>query len=114
MHSEADPYTAAKYSWSYSSRFTPPDWRTTGVKDKPTLQTLAVAKIACQDPNFPQHGQELSVRLPSTRRDLTFNCWLQPGNAPLVYVAPGLGSHRLSMTTLALAENLYRHGFSVV
>ncbi len=114
MRSEADPYAAAKYSWTYSSRFTPPDWRTTVTKDTPTLQTLAVAKIACHDPDFPQHGQQLSVRLPSTGRNLTFNCWLHTGSAPLVYVAPGLGSHRLSMTTLALAENLYLHGFSVV
>ena len=114
MSCEADPYAAAKYAWTYTSQFAPPDWRTTGTKDTPTLQTLGVAKIACQDPDFAQHGQELSVRLPSTGRNLPFNCWLQPGPAPLVYVAPGLGSHRLSMTTLALAETLYLHGFSVV
>ena len=115
IHSEADPYATAKYTWTYTSQCEPPDWRTTGAnKDAATLQTLGVARITCQDPDFPQRGTQMSVRLPSTGRNMLFNCWLQPGSAPLVYVAPGIGSHRLSLTTLALAENLYLNGFSVV
>ncbi len=114
LHAEADPYATVKYAWSYTSRHDRPDWRSLGAKDMPTLQTLGAARIACQDAGFAQRGRELRVRLPSTGRDLTFNCWLQPGCAPLVYVAPGLGSHRLSPTTLSLAEALYQNGFSVV
>ena len=114
VKSEADPYATAKLAWSYTSRQGSPDWQVTGVKDLATLQTLGVALIACKNPEFPQLGREMSVRLPSTGRLMKFNCWLQPGHAPLVYVAPGLGSHRLSPTTLSMAENLYHHGFSVV
>ncbi|NJM38224.1 MAG: hypothetical protein HC845_10415 [Akkermansiaceae bacterium] len=42
------------------------------------------------------------------------NYWIQPQQAPLVYVAPGLSSHRLSPQILAQAESLYNNGFSVV
>ena len=56
----------------------------------------------------------MSVCLDSTGKSLKFNCWLQRDAAPLVFVMPGLGSHRLSLTTLAVAEHLYANGFSVV
>ena len=32
----------------------------------------------------------------------------------MVYIVPGLGSHRLAETSLALAELVYKNGFSVV
>jgi ABC-type transporter lipoprotein component MlaA/pimeloyl-ACP methyl ester carboxylesterase len=115
INSDADPYATSKYTWSYTSRFSPPDWqRRTSKQDLSTLQTLGVARITCRDPDFAQRGREMSVRLPSTGRNLLCNVWLQPASAPLVYVAPGIGSHRLALTTLSLAENLYRNGFSVV
>jgi pimeloyl-ACP methyl ester carboxylesterase len=112
--SEADPYVGVKDTWTYASKDEAPDWRAEGAKDMSTLQTLGVARIACHDPDFPQRGREMSVRLPSTGRDMKFNCWLQPGTAPLVYIAPGLGAHRLSLTPLSMAECLYLRGFSVV
>ena len=34
--------------------------------------------------------------------------------APIVYLVPGLGAHRLTDMTLALAELAYQNGFSVV
>ncbi len=45
---------------------------------------------------------------------MKFTFWLQPGKANVVYIVPGLGSHRLAETSLALAELAYTHGFSVV
>ena len=56
----------------------------------------------------------MSVRIGSTGKSLKFNCWLQRDAAPLVFVMPGLGSHRLSLTALAVAEHLHANGFSVV
>ena len=52
--------------------------------------------------------------IPATGRRLKFTFWLQPGKAPVVYIVPGLGSHRLAETSLALAELVYKNGFSVV
>jgi ABC-type transporter lipoprotein component MlaA/pimeloyl-ACP methyl ester carboxylesterase len=110
----ADPYADMKYAWTYVSKDKQPDWQVKGGKDMASLQTLGVAMIACKNPDFPLHGQEMSVRLPSTGRSMKFNCWLQRATSPLVYIAPGLGSHRLSLTALSLAECLYGKGFSVV
>jgi hypothetical protein len=39
---------------------------------------------------------------------------LQPGKANVVYIVPGLGSHRLAQTSIALAELVYKNGFSAV
>lgn len=114
IRSEADSYADAKYAWSYVSKNASPDWQSDLAKDLPTLQTMGVALIKCKDPKFIERGREMSVRLTSTGRVMRFNCWLQPTAAPLVYVAPGLGTHRLSETTLTLAENLYKNGYSVV
>jgi ABC-type transporter lipoprotein component MlaA/pimeloyl-ACP methyl ester carboxylesterase len=114
IRSQADSYSTVKYIWTYTSLYKPPDWRSMGSKDLSTLQTLNVARISYQNQDFPQLGREMCVRLPSTGRFIQFNCWLQPGRAPLVYVAPGLGSHRLSLSALSVVEHLYQKGFSVV
>jgi pimeloyl-ACP methyl ester carboxylesterase len=55
-----------------------------------------------------------SVTIPSTHKELLYTYWLQPKEAPVVYIIPGLGSHRLSDTVLALAELVYRDGFTAV
>lgn len=114
IQSEFDPYVGVKYLWTYGSKNQPPDWRTSGPKDIPTLQTLGVALIDTKDPKFIERTTEMSVRLPATGRTMKFNCWLQSGPAPLVYVSPGLGIHRLAGMTLSQAEALYQNGFSVV
>jgi ABC-type transporter lipoprotein component MlaA/pimeloyl-ACP methyl ester carboxylesterase len=112
--SESDSYVGTKYIWSYAAKEEPPMWESNGPKDIPTLQTMNVALIRCQDPKFIERTREMAVRLPSTGRNMKFNYWLQPNAAPLVYVAPGLGTHRLSMPTLSVAEALYLDGYSVV
>ena len=38
---------------------------------------------------------------------------LQPGRAPIVFLLPGLGAHRLDRSSLALAEMVYARRFSV-
>jgi pimeloyl-ACP methyl ester carboxylesterase len=45
---------------------------------------------------------------------LKFTYWLQPGSANVVYIIPGLGGHRLAQPSLALAELVYKNGFSAV
>ncbi len=112
--SEPDSYHLIKYAWTYGTKDAPPDWSPKGPIDKSTLQTLGAVNITYQDPDFPSRGSEMSVRIPATGRNLKFNYWLQPGPAPLVYISPGLSSHRLSIISLAMAEHLYQNGYSVV
>ncbi len=114
IHTEADPYVGVKNIWTYTSKDTAPNWQAPGAKDPSTLQTLNVALIAPKDPDFLQHGRVMSVRLPSTGRNMKFNYWLQKTHAPLIYISPGQGLHRESNVTLALAELIYQRGYSVV
>lgn len=114
IKSESDPYVGLKYLWSYAAKEEAPMWVSNGPKDIPTLQTLNVAVIRCKDPTFIERAKEMSVRLASTGQKMKINYWIQPHRAPLVYVAPGLGTHRLSMPTLSVAEALYLDGYSVV
>lgn len=114
IHTEADPYVGVKNIWSYTSKDTVPNWQAPGAKDPSTLQTLGVALISPKDPDFLQNGRVMSVRLPSTGRNMKFNYWLQKTNAPLIYISPGQGLHRESNVTLALAEMIYQRGYSVV
>ncbi len=112
--SETDSYALVKYAWTYATKDQKPDWTLRGPVDVPTLQTLGAVRISYQGPDFLNQGKDISVRIPSTGRKLKFNYWLQKETAPLVYISPGLSSHRLSQTTLSLAEYLYNNGYSVV
>lgn len=114
IKSSPDPYTDSKVLWTYAAKETQPDWRTTAPKDMPTLETLGVALMHTTDPRFGEYATEKSVRLSTTGRSGKYSYWLQKGAAPLAYISPGLGSHRLSGVTVALAEMLFREGFSVV
>ncbi len=112
--SNPDPYSISRYLWSYRAREDQPNWESAGPRDLQTLETLNAALIRCEDPNFPQQGKDMRVHLPSTGRSMRFQYWMQKGVAPLVIIAPGLSSHRLSDQPLYVAEQLYREGYSVV
>ncbi len=114
VKTEADPYSSTKYVWTYASREEAPDWTKHDGIDPATLETFGVATIKTQDPEFASYTDERSVKLPSTGRKLKYNLWMQDAPAPLVYITPGLSSHRLSPINMSLAESLYRNGFSVV
>jgi pimeloyl-ACP methyl ester carboxylesterase len=90
------------------------DFQVKGTPDAATLETLESVFFTFQNPEFPGQGKTRSVVIPATGRKLKFTFWLQPGKAPVVYIVPGLGSHRLAETALALAELVYRQGFSAV
>ena len=111
---EPDAYAVSKYFWTYAGKQYAPNWETDGTTHPATLETLTAAFIRTDDPEFAIRAKERSVRLSSTGKKAKFNFWLQKGAAPLVFVAPGIGSHRLSANTLAIAENLYQNGYSVV
>ena len=114
LSAEADSYEFAKATISGIANANFTNHRHYEAADQATLETLGVAAIRCESSSFPFKGRVMSVRIDSTGKSLKFNCWMQRDNAPLVFVMPGLGSHRLSLTALAVAEHLYANGFSVV
>ena len=85
-----------------------------GKQDEASLETLESVFFTFKNPDFPARATTRSVLIPATGRKLKYTYWLQPGKAPVVYIVPGLGSHRLAKTSLALAELVYSNGFSAV
>lgn len=77
-------------------------------------QSLEAIFLTPKDFDFPGDGVTDTVRIAQTGKLLPYTVWLQPKKAPLVYLIPGLGGHRLGDATLGLAEMLYRGGNSVV
>jgi ABC-type transporter lipoprotein component MlaA len=111
---EMDPYSTVHAAWTFARDTRVADMQVTGPQDSASLDTLESAFIACEDPEFPGRGKARSVLIPATGRKLPFTFWLQPGEAPVVYIVPGLGSHRLAQPPVALAELVYQNGFSAV
>ena len=113
-HAEMDPYSEIQYAWTFVRENRVADFQVKGQQDEASLETLESVFFTYKDPEFPGHGRTRSVLIPATKRKLKFTFWLQPGKAPVVYIVPGLGSHRLALTCLALAELVFKNGFSAV
>lgn len=109
-----DPYSEIAYAWGFVRQDKVIDFRPTGQPDPGTLETLQTVFFTYKDAHFPERGATRAVVIPTTARHLDYTSWMQPGTAPIVYILPGLGSHRLAETALALAEVVYDKGFSVV
>lgn len=111
---EPDPYSEIQYAWTFVRKNRVADFKVTGKPDAVSKETIESVFFKFNDLDFPTQGRTRSVRIPSTQRDLKFTYWLQPGNAPVVYIIPGMGSHRLTRPCLALAEFVFNHGYSAV
>ncbi len=112
--SEADPYSVIQYAWTFARENQVVNFKVRGKQDQPSLETLQSVFFTFHNPRFPERGQSHSVLIPATGKKLSFTSWLQPGKAPIVYIVPGLGSHRLAGAAIALAELVFEHGFSAV
>ena len=113
-HAEADPYSEIQYAWTFVRANQVADFQVKGKQDPASLETLQSVFFTFKDPDFPSRGQTRSAWIPATGKYLKFTYWLQPGSANVVYIVPGLGGHRLAETSLALAELVYKNGFSAV
>jgi ABC-type transporter lipoprotein component MlaA len=111
---ETDPYSEIQYAWTFARENRVADFQVKGEQDAASLETIESVFFTFKDPDFPGRGKTRSVLIPATGRRLDFTYWLQPGKAPVVYIVPGLGSHRLAETSIALAELIYKNGFSAV
>jgi ABC-type transporter lipoprotein component MlaA/pimeloyl-ACP methyl ester carboxylesterase len=111
---EMDPYSEIQYAWTFARANRVANFQVKGKPDAASLETLESVFFTFKNPDFPNYGRTRSVLIPATGRRLKFTFWLQPGKANVVYIVPGLGSHRLAETSLALAELVYNNGFSAV
>jgi ABC-type transporter lipoprotein component MlaA/pimeloyl-ACP methyl ester carboxylesterase len=111
---EMDPYSEIQYAWTFVRENRVVDFQVKGQQDEASLETLQSVFFTFKDPKFPDRGKTRSVLIPATGKELKFTVWLQPEKAPMVFIVPGLGSHRLAEGALALAELVYQQGFSAV
>ena len=111
---EMDPYSEVQYAWTFARENRVANFQVKGKQDEASLETLESVFFTFKNPEFPGHAKTRSVRISATGRKLKFTFWLQPGKANVVYIVPGLGSHRLAETSIALAELVYSNGFSAV
>jgi ABC-type transporter lipoprotein component MlaA len=114
IDAEPDAYAMLQYAWTFVRKNRAPDFSPGGDLDYPSLETLQSTSISFKDPKFLDRGKTRSVLIPATGRRLKYTCWLRHRKAPVVYIVPGLGSHRLAEISLALAELVHQNGFSVV
>ena len=77
------------------------------------VQTLQAAFLAPRDAGFGSRFSTRRVAIPATGRQLPYSVRMQPGRAPLLFLLPGTGAHRLSSSAMALAEMAWERGFSV-
>jgi pimeloyl-ACP methyl ester carboxylesterase len=111
---EMDPYSELQYAWTFARANRVANFKVKGKQDKASLESLESVFFTFKDPEFPSRGKTRSVLIPATGKKLKFTFWLQPGSANVVYIVPGLGSHRLAESSIALAELVYKNGFSAV
>jgi ABC-type transporter lipoprotein component MlaA len=111
---EMDPYSEVQYAWTFARANRVADFQAKGKQDPASLETLESVFFTFKNPEFPGRGKTRSVLIPATGQKLKFTFWLQPGKANVVYIVPGLGSHRLAEPSLALAELVLSNGFSAV
>jgi hypothetical protein len=111
---EMDPYAEIQYAWTFARANRVADFQVKGKRDEASLETLESVFFTYKDPEFPVYGKTRPVLMPATGRKLKCTIWLQPKPAPVVYIIPGLGSHRLAESSIALAELVYSNGFSAV
>jgi hypothetical protein len=113
LQNTGDPYTLARNLWAIDRQKDVEDYKITFTESdpEPSLQSVFFTP---QDPGFFKRGTTRMVTVPATGKQLPFTYWLQDQKAPLVLVLPGLGAHRLSAKTLAMAEMVYNHGYSAI
>jgi len=111
VQSNFDAYDLSRMLWLVDR-----EKRVTNYRPKPqntaAVQTLEVAFLSFHDAAFPERLQTGTIESASGRH-LPYSYRLQPDPAPLIFLVPGLGTHRLDGSSLALAELAYDRGFSV-
>lgn len=85
-------------------------WRS---DDSAPTQTLEAIFLKAEDPAFADLARTMTVEL-APKKELPFTVWMQREPAPVFYFVPGLGGHRLSDSSLGIAELMYASGSSVV
>ncbi|HJO54309.1 MAG TPA: alpha/beta hydrolase, partial [Verrucomicrobiota bacterium] len=83
-------------------------------ENTPQTQTLQAVFNRPQDDKFHDKAGTIKVHPVGFRKALPASVWMQSRDAPIAFIIPGLGGHRLGTQALALAELAYQEGYNVV
>ena len=114
LDSLVDPYQALRTLYSLNRQRLILDYIPSQAGDFRPDPTLGAVLFKPLTEDFADRAVTRKVLIPQTGKKLPYSCWMQKEPAPLVCYLPGLGSYRLDLSTLAYADMLYRHGYSVV
>ncbi|HEY8120068.1 MAG TPA: VacJ family lipoprotein [Myxococcota bacterium] len=115
--SEADWYAPVRTYWAIRRQAEVEDYAipASAFETSDPEPSLGLLKLSPRDPSFGRRAKERKIALPERGGAvLRYSLWLQPAPAPLVFLLPGIGSHRRSGTSVAIAELAFRRGWSVV
>lgn len=110
--SQRDPYVIARDLWSMARKVEIQEYEISKSAKSDPVPTLGAIFLDVKDPDFESRAIQRKVKIASTGQKLPYSLWLQDHKAPLVFILPGVGSHRNAGSALALAELAYRHGYS--
>lgn len=108
-----DPYVLSRDLWTLTRKRAVLDFQPDSSVNG-ALPTLQAIFLQPQDEDFYKRAKNREVRIPDTGEKLPYSLWLQKGPAPVMYILPGTGGHRLSQAAVALAEMAYGQGFTAV
>jgi ABC-type transporter lipoprotein component MlaA len=114
---QADWYVPIRTYWAILRRaavenYTIPPAAFEASDPEPSLGILAFAP---RDPAFGRRAKERKLALAQRGGAvMRYSLWLQREPAPLLFLLPGIGSHRRGATAVALAELAHARGWSVV
>jgi len=108
-----DPYHLTRLLWSIHRDDREADFAVEP-EDTAQVQTLRAVFLSYKDPRYPEYMRTGWVTVPSTAHRLPYSYRMQDRPAPILFVVPGLGAHRLGDSSLALTEMAWDRGFSVV
>jgi hypothetical protein len=114
LDSLVDPYQALRTLYSLNRQRLIADYIPSVGGDFNPNPTVGAVLFKPTDENFADKAVTRKVLIPATGKKLSYSCWMQKKPAPLVCYLPGLGSYRLDQSTVAYADMMYRHGYSVV
>ena len=114
LDSFADPYEAIRTLYSLNRQRLILDYipsYDTNDNPNPTIRAVLFKPVITNFADKADHAQSPGA---GHGKKLPYSCWMQPKPAPLVFYIPGLGACRFDRSTLAYADMMYRHGYSVV
>ncbi len=112
VRSTYDPYQLARIAWTVDREAEVVEPAERG-EDTGAVQTLEAVFLGYRSPAFPGRMRRGEATVSTTGRRLPYSLWLQSGRAPMVFLLPGLGAHRLDAGSLGLAEMAFDAGFHV-